>query len=79
MESNDKLVESLVTLLGDEDSDVVKTARSKLLEMGTSIIPTLRKNLDERPIHLRLRIRQVINWLKTDPLNRHLPSATKTQ
>lgn len=77
MESNKQLIESLITLLGDEDRDVVDTARSKLLEIGAGAVPVIRENISDQPIHIRLRLRQIVNWIKTDPLNRHLPPAKK--
>jgi hypothetical protein len=79
VESNHELVKSLVTLMGDEDGEVVASARKKLLRMGSSVIPALREHIADRPIHVKLRVKQVINWLKTDPLNRHLPPARKLQ
>lgn len=77
MENEEELIRSLITLLGDEDGDVVKTARNELLKIGARSIPFLREQLPDQPIHIRLRLRQVINWMKTDPLNRSLPPAKK--
>lgn len=77
VEDKEKLIESLITLLGDEDGAVVETARNKLLEIGAGAIPILRDGLKEQPVRTRLRLRQIIEWMKTDPLNKHLPPAKK--
>lgn len=77
MEKRQRLIEALITLLGDDDGTVVKEAREKLLSMGRQVIPHLREGLSEYPLPIRIRLRQVIQWLDTDPRKKYLPPVSR--
>lgn len=57
-------INALLVLISDEDVDVAQAARERLLELGESFVPILKKRLDKLPFSARLRVRQIINIIE---------------
>jgi len=59
-----KTISALLTLLGDEDNKIVKTAQAKLLEIGPAAVPELRSRYEGQPLTIKVRLREIINQLQ---------------
>lgn len=76
MNSDDDLIEALLTLLDDEDETIAGSAQRKLHELGTEVIPELEEHLQDQPLRVKMRAREVMSQLKTADLEgdfRELP------
>lgn len=61
-------VRALLTLLGDENPGIVRTAREALTALGPGVTPALRDCLDGASLIMSLRIRDVLSRLEAPSL-----------
>jgi len=76
MEEKNELIEALLTLLDDEDEDVAGSAQKKLRELGHDAIPEIEEHLQDQPLKVKLRAREVMSQLQPSGLEedfRNLP------
>ena len=59
-----KIAAALLSLLGDDDVKIARTARSRLLWMGEKAIPVLEENLNEQTFKTRIRAMNLINRIQ---------------
>ncbi|MFB6355920.1 MAG: transglutaminase family protein [bacterium] len=74
MQKDKQLVEALVTLLSDDDESVAQTAQNKLIELGADVIPDLEEHLDDQPLKVKIRAREVMNQLESKTLEEEFRS-----
>ncbi len=74
MDKNKSEIQALVYLLGDDQVEIANTARKKLLELGPEIVTLIEEEIEEHSLKVRLRARQVINWLQTESRTWELPA-----
>ncbi len=60
-----KQIEALVYLLGDEDKSIFRRARRELLSIGRDVLPVLEEEIEKHSIRIKVRGRQLINYLRT--------------
>lgn len=57
-----------MTLLGDEDQSVVESARQRIMEIGRSVLPELKKQYENQPLPVKLRMKDLISQLQPGSL-----------
>lgn len=68
MEENNDLIEALLTLLDDEDDVIAGSAQKKLRELGHDAIPEIEEHLQDQPLKVKLRAREVMSQLQPSGL-----------
>ncbi|MGM0381803.1 MAG: hypothetical protein ACQEP7_07420 [bacterium] len=58
-------IKALVYLLGDEDEAIYQSVRQELLAQGRDALPVIEKEIEKHSIKIKVRGRQLINYLKT--------------
>ncbi|MGM0381802.1 MAG: transglutaminase family protein [bacterium] len=63
---NDKQtdISALMTLLGDEDQEVVQSVRNRIMEMGAPILPELKEQYEKQPLPVKLKMKDIMARLK---------------
>ncbi len=82
MKDTSSTVDALLTLLGDEDSEIVRTAEKQLLEMGNNALPLLKAQLNNQPPTVKNRLKDILEQLEPRTLRedfRSLPINEKNQ
>lgn len=74
MSDNNELVEALLTLLDDDDESIARTAQNKLRDLGTDVIPELEDHIDDQPLNVKIRAREVMNNLQSRDLEQEFRS-----
>ncbi len=57
-------IQALMTLLGDEDQNVVQSVRRRIMEMGTPVLPELKQQYEKQPLPVKLRMKDIMAQLK---------------
>lgn len=81
MQDTSSTVDALLTLLGDEDSQIVNTAEKQLLEMGDNVLPFLKARLSSQPRPVKSRVKNILEQLEPRKLKeefRSLPVDSET-
>ncbi len=60
-----KQIEALIYLLGDEDAAIFQRARRELLSRGRDVLPVREEEIEKHSIRIKVRGRQLINYLRT--------------
>lgn len=68
-----KQIEALVFLLGDDDKDIFRKVRQELLSLGRDVLPILEEEIQKHSIKIKIRGRQLINYLRTNKKPRSRP------
>lgn len=71
MSDDDQLISALLSLLDDEDRDIVRTAQEKLLEMGEDIVSDLEHKMEGKPLETKVRLREIMQQLSAESLEEH--------
>lgn len=72
--STESEVRALLYLLGDEQAEIANAARKKLLDLGPDVVTLIEEEIEAHSLKVRLRARQVINWLQTESKTWELPA-----
>lgn len=77
MSNDNGLIQALLTLLDDEDESIAEKAHKKLRDMGSEVIPELESHLEEQPLNVKIRARDIMNQMQDRDLEdefREIPS-----